>query len=328
MNYDTLKVRVHSRLADLGRRGWVGYIMWLLVRASDTKGAGCVWVSVAELAEYFGIKENAVIRRFYTARDKGFFTEAYVKDGRMKVRYKSAEKLAYLHGITSFGAIDEVDFKVVNSVQKLISFVTHSEAKRLQEQSFYAASKAAKKHDSDTYGQTPVCLEELAIFTPVGKLSSGRSKPVKKQKSEVSNKQQSSDNLAGNYKLIRYVTDTAVFVGSDFLLYGASQAGVAIKMGRQERTARRRLNLEQNCFTDLDRSSIKEKRRVLCKLTDESTSMYEEGDIVNNPRVFKYCGETYKSYCNIYMPYESTSISLSCRSLRNRLRKLWRSTGN
>jgi len=187
--------------------------LWVLVRSLDHPdnggtGSGYVEVSIAELCKYLNRSERSVWRYLREARSKGFLHRCDCEYGLLKIEYVGLSRLAKHLGLESLGAIDDIPLEDLQHAKTLAADI---QTEALQAQSFHNM-----KEEFGKYAEGALKARELlAIRSP----SAGGSGGV----------------LVARGKRLLYLAP-------HWRGFGASQEGIAKRLGCSVRTVQYRLS--------------------------------------------------------------------------------------
>jgi DNA-binding Lrp family transcriptional regulator len=187
--------------------------LWMLVRALDHPdnggtGSGYVEVSVAELCKWLNRSERSVWRYIKEAKAKGYLYRCECEYGFLKIEYVGLRRLAKHLGLSGLGAIGEIP---LSKLQHAKTYATDIQAEQLQGQSFHNM-----KEEFGRFAEgAKKAAELLAITSP----SAGGSGGVV---------------VARGHRLL--------YLAPHWRPFGASQEGIAKRLGVSVRTIQYRVN--------------------------------------------------------------------------------------
>ena len=211
--------------------------LWVLVRSLDHPdnggtGSGYIEVSIAELCKWLNRSERSVWRYLREARAKGYLHRCECEYGLLKIEYVGLRRLAKHLGLDGLGAIGEIPLE---DLQHAKTHAADIQAEQLQAQSFHQMkeefgrfAKGAKK-----------AAELLAIKSP-------------------------SAGLSGDVLIAR--GQRLLYLAPHWRPFGASQQGIADRLGVSLRTVQNRLS---NAWRQERRISEIEKRQTAHQVFEE-----------------------------------------------------------
>lgn len=212
-------MRIYSALIDCGSaavRTWFG------LRALDTAGSGFVRISLEDFSKSIGLSIPTIYRHL---RDQRFFPVVKRSQGGfVTVSYRGIVKLCVLLGIESgkaMGACTEFLFEWLGDRSLCAAYATEIEAQQGQTQAYYAA-QGADTEDKDKIinpDQAVVVLSKKERAVRKGMRKSGLCRGFKPRRA---------------FRFFRIRFDQSV--------PGITQVELGKRLGRTERTIRRRLS--------------------------------------------------------------------------------------
>lgn len=292
-----LNVRIHAHLADGGNssvsQGHSSVMLWYLVRAFDIQGSGRVSFNLEEAATLLNRSVPSIRRYLRQGKQLGFFRNFQVQGTIVKVYYQGLFKVCQKLGLESWGAVAEIEISDLNNL-KLIA--TQIETQRLQESSRYNAQQEHRNVASDD-----------DIF-PSSQCSSGA-------------------------RGIIHRGERCLFVNELFAAFGASQRSIASKLGRCDRTIRKRLSNRTRIdrgLKPIDRVQIAQTTPELNQRFGLLFDQFDRSEIKEcdgiwktgfSDRIFKSCDRVFKSICNLYSKDLILLSMRRSRSLFNRFKR-------
>lgn len=228
--------------------------VWYLARAIDQQGRGAVEIDIAEAAQAFNCSEYTVKRQLRELRALGCVRRVnWIRRGVAQVWYSSIFVVCRKLKLEKLGYAAEVSISDLRKYRQTTRIV---QAEGFQSASRFAARKALQKAKI----RRKVYRAEDLIST------SQKSRGVKHR------------------------SQRCIFVGPDFVPFGASQQAIADSLGRSTRTIRRSL-------------SGVEKRRLMQHSPQSQQiahDLFQDWD-AEAGRFYFFEGLAYKSLCNLYL---------------------------
>jgi hypothetical protein len=187
--------------------------LWVLVRSLDHPdnggtGSGYVEVSIAELCKWLKRSERSVWRYLREARSKGYLHRCECENGFLKIEYVGLRRLAKHLGLLGLGAIGEIP---LSELQHAKTYATDIQVEQLQAQSFHKMK------------------EEF------GRYAKGARKAA-----ELLSMKSSSARVSGEVLIARGYR--LLYLAPHWRPFGASQQGIASRLGVSLRTIQNRLS--------------------------------------------------------------------------------------
>jgi hypothetical protein len=185
--------------------------VWCVVRSldhPDNGGTGCglVRITLEKLGEYLKRSPRSVWRYVREAKAKGFFRRCDFAAGEFEIEYTGLKPLAKLLGLPGLGAIGEFPLQEICHAK---AYAAEIQAEDLQRQSFYLMKKEWGKYSR----KAKLACELLA-------------------QEELSARMPGDAFIARGKRLL--------YLGPHWRPFGASQAGIAKKLGVSVRTVQYR----------------------------------------------------------------------------------------
>ncbi len=281
-----IQVRVYNALVSSNLS--IGVIrLYLLVRSLDTKGSGWCRFDIERVATTLK-RSVATIRDWLREIQKlGFFQLVNRDNDIILIRYRSLCLILADLGIQSLGAAYEID------ASELINVQIHSTAAELQyaqKQSRFLANQAAKK--------------KKILLANVETILNGF---------KLSGKTTGNSGLRGR-------RGDRMYVGEDFITYGASQSGTAKRLNCSTRTVQRHVSKsvrEAKNLKAVDKVQLAQSKPEYAKLAKEDAFYRSEGECQEHS-YFKFGGQTYRNLPNVYAEHYWL---IPCNALRKRLKR-------
>ncbi len=206
--------------------GWVGILpaaivqaasraarLWCVVRSLDHPenqgtGSGLVEISIAELCQWLNRAERSVWRYLKDAINKGYLHSYHCEYGQLRIEYRGLKSLCKHLGLSHMGAIGVFP---LNQIEHAKAHATSIQAEKLQAQSFYR-------------------MKEW-----FGRFARGA-----KTAAELLEKSSSSAKVPGDVIVSR--GNRLLYLAPHWRPFGASQQGIADRLGVSIRTVQYRLS--------------------------------------------------------------------------------------
>ena len=271
--------------------------LWWLLRGIDTHGSGKVEFTVQQAANLLH-KDDQTIRRYLSqGKAIGLFRSVDRTAGRCTVYLASLFAVAHKHGIQQLGAFARVG---VEDLGRLKMLATEIEAESLQRQSAHQKRKELKQAGR----------QRLSSIDRIFRLESSEKSRGAKDRKKMPLKQKLKRSVI-------HVGSRAVFVSSRFTVFGGSQAAIAKRLGRSDRTVRKRLSNTHRQRINAARTESGKpllpliRKKQVCQL--QSVQKQDWGAIVRSSqdvgqldiareasRMFNSFGQVFRAGCNIY----------------------------
>jgi hypothetical protein len=193
--------RFYSRIAD---RSAIA-ATWHYIRGLDQKGSGWAKFLLSEAATTLRVTVATIRRHLREGRREGFINWSSTKGGIATAAYASRDKVCCRLGLDDFGAVAEVYLSDLAASKET---ATELEAIRLQRGSQVLARKESKRKT--------VAIHDILNPSLYAQAGSG-------DKAEAS---------WGTRSGVLWISNRYTFVSSDFVAYGASQAGIGKRLDR------------------------------------------------------------------------------------------------
>lgn len=244
---------------------------WYLARAIDHQGRGAAELDVSQAAQVFNCSEYTIKRQLRELVSLGCLRRVnWLRRGVAQVWYSSILVVARRFKLEKLGYAAEV---LVSDLRK------YREASRIvQAEGFQSASRfAARKAQKGRIRRKVYRAEDLIC-------TSQKSRGVKHR------------------------SQRCIFVGPDFVPFGASQQAIAQSLGRCTRTIRRSL------------SGVEKRRLMQCSPQNQLDAQISSQDWeMIAGRFYWFEGLAYRSLCNLYL----TGVSLRTkRRLKDRHKRM------
>lgn len=312
-----LACRVFAGLLDCGHpavRTWFG------LKAVDVAGKGWVEIKVVEIAKWLGNDRTTVYRHL---SDKIFFPSVHkTTKGKVRVYLRAIAKAAIALGYTtarSLGACSEFDPKWLGKHSLSVLYGTELEAQNGQRQAYQTAIHSTRG------------LERSKIINPA------KAVVIKSKREQVLTRERDRRRKEAGRSMISSGFQARAFryfrIGHDQSVPGVTQAEIANRLGRCDRTIRRRLSNKTRV-----RSGIAplNRRRVLQTLPPDVQKRYSEylkhihsdfasvqyGDRIIQIGRIKIGEEESRVYRLLSNIYEFAFPLLTARRARSRLKRL------
>lgn len=282
--------RFYSRIAD---RSAIA-ATWHYIRGLDHKGSGWARFSLSEAAATLKVTIATIRRHLREGKRAGFINWFLTKGGIATAAYASREKVCFKLGLDDFGAVAEVYLTDLSASKELAAEV---EAISMQRSSQLLARKESKRNTAPI---RDILNPSLNAQTSDGDGS----------KAEVS---------WGTRSSVLWIGDRYTFVGSDFVTYGASQAGIGKRMDRHERTIKRRLSAAQR-----DKKGLHPLHRKQIAQEEQHPESYQVyASLFEAPgKIFQSGSKSFVARCNIYQPcYDLISVRFARKALSRKAAK-------
>jgi hypothetical protein len=254
--------RFYSRIAD---RSAIAKT-WHYLRGLDQKGSGWVKFSLSEAATMLRVSIATIRRHLREGKKEGFFNWFSTTGDTATACYVSRDKVCRRLGLEDWGAVAEVFLHDLPASKEL---ATELEAISRQKSSQYMAKKDSKRR--------------VTNFQNILKPSL--------------NAQDLDSSKWGNSAGINWIGSRFTFVEPDFVVYGASQAGIGEQMSRSDRTIKRRLSNSQRNKKGLENLD----RKQIARQVEYSPSLDFYIRMNAKPgKLFRSGGKTFLAMCNIY----------------------------
>ena len=271
--------------------------LWMLVRALDHPdnggtGSGYVEVSMTELCKWLKRSERSVWRYIKEAKAKGYLYRCECEYGFLKIEYVGLRRLAKHLGLSGLGAIGEIP---LSELQYAKVYAANTQTEALQGQSFHNMK------------------EEF------GKYSEGALKAA-----ELLAMKSSSAGGSGGVLIAR--GHRLVYLAPHWRPFGASQQGIADRLGVSLRTVQYRLSnrwRQERGISPIEKAQSAHQVFEECPKRFLQDFMREEE---NATQKYVFLGKRlFKRGCNLY---DTGTILRSFRRLKAEYRNVLQTSKN
>lgn len=256
-------VPVHSNIAEaLG----LGADLFYLVRGLDVSGSGYADVFLSDAARVLRRSKPSIRRRIYRLKELGIITYQRWGD-RFRIWYINKFRAASRLSLSSAGATFACPLNELHALKEQTAYHTVLDMQRRSEWLAKKSAKASEQH---------LVVDPAKVF------------------------EKSSEKLPG--ASVQYIGPNTVFCRENAIPVGASQQGVANRLGlRSRQTISNRLSDERRARKGLP--PIKRKQIAQAKNAIEyqrQVFQFEETGRTASRRLFVRRGRCYMSGCSIY----------------------------
>lgn len=270
---------------------------WCYLRGLDKQGSGIVQFNLSDVAAAIKKSVGSIRRWLQKSEARIFFRAIEIVNGRCKIVYRSLFQVCVRLGIDSPGACIEAEASEFHGLTEL---ATQAEAQLLQQQSSW---QAMKQHKS------AVVFPEV-VLAPCQ--SMGSRKP--KKHDSANRRVQGSILFRG---------ERCTFVSSDFITFGASQAGIGKRTNRSDRTVRARLSnsrRDRKGLTPLNRRQL--AKQVPTGFDFEYDDVDLNGKTIDSNRLFhiRKRGKISRSFILLNNIYDRELALIGIHRFRKKLK--------
>lgn len=256
-------VPVHSNIAEaIG----LGADLFYLVRGLDISGSGYADVLLSDAAKVLQRSNPSIRRRIYRLKELGMITYQRWGD-RFRIWYINKARAAARLSLSSAGATFACPLNELHALKEQTAYHTTLDMQRRSEWLAKKSAKASEQH---------LVVDPAKVF------------------------EKSSEKLPG--ASVQHIGPNTVFCRENAVLVGASQQGVANRLGRRSRqTISNRLSDKRRARKGLP--PIKRKQLAQARNAIEyqrQVFQFEETGRTVSPRLFIRRGRCYMSGCAIY----------------------------
>ncbi len=291
---------------------------WFALRALDTNGQGWVDIKVKQVSDWLGCDRSTIYRHL---PNKTFFPYVIRSGGKVRVYLRAIAKVAIDFGldVKGLGACTEFDPKWLGKHSLSVLYGTELEAQNGQRQAFQTAIHSTRG------------LKRSKIINPA------KAVVIKSQREQVLTRERDRRRKEAGRSAVSPGFQARAFrffrIAHDQSVPGVTQAEIANRLGRCDRTIRRRLSNATRIRCGLRPLN---RRRVLQTLPPDVQKRYSEylnhihsdfasvqyGDRIIQIGRIKIGEETAQVYRLLTNVYEFNFPLLSMRRTRARLKRL------